>query len=195
MDGRWNKYEWTYDAFGAPRSTVFTTNHDAHKARRHAIAPLFSKAKIAARQQVLDRHVDKLCKRISGLTGTSFNLGAAISAFARNISNEFVTGKEYNDLDSEDFNVALSIASQGAGSFWRTTKVIRWFGPALRAMPVDWVAKMADDGTRSFLRYLQVSQAPLSLTLISIAIRERLTVAAMRARHARQPGRRDVSVS
>lgn len=94
---------------------------------------------------------------MTSLVGTSFNLGAAISAFTRDNINEYVIGKSYNEIDLEDFGVALSIASQGAGVFWRTTKHVRWFGPTMRAMPVDWAMKIADDGTKSFLRYIQVS--------------------------------------
>lgn len=158
LDGRWDKHAWTYDAFGAKTSTVFGSDHDAHKARRHAIAPFFSQAKVAARQHLIRRNVEKLAARISSLSGsgTTFNLGAAISAFTRDVANEFIIGKEYNELDLEDFGVGLSIASQGAGVFWRTTKFIRWFGPSIRAIPIDWAMKMADEGTKSFLRYLQV---------------------------------------
>jgi len=121
---------------------------------------MFSKAKIAARQDIIHKNVDKLCKRISALAGTTFNLGAATSAFARDIANEFILGKEYNELDTEDFNIGLSVSSAGAGTFWRTTKFIRWFGPALKAIPIDWVMKSADKNTKSFLRYLKVSCLP-----------------------------------
>ncbi|XXH01450.1 hypothetical protein Hte_007810 [Hypoxylon texense] len=158
MDGRWDKYAWTYDAFGAKNSTIFGSDHDAHKAHRRAIAPFFSKANVVARQDILRRNVDKLCGRLSKLGGTTFNLGAAISAFTRDSANEFIVGKAYNELDLEDFGIGLSIASQGAGVFWRTTKFIPWFGPALRAMPIDWAMKAADEGTKSFLRYLQQSE-------------------------------------
>ena len=132
-------------------------DHVAHKNRRHAIASFFSKRNVLARQEILNRNVNKLCGRISKLVGTSFNLGAAISAFTRDNANEFIVGKEYNELDSEDFGIGLSLASQGAGPFWRTTKHVRWFGPAIRAIPIDWVMKISDEGTKSFLRYLQVS--------------------------------------
>lgn len=106
-----------------------------------------------------------MCKRISKLSGTTFNLGAAISAFTRDTANEYIVGKEYNELDLEDFGIGLSIASQGAGVFWRTTKHVRWFGPAIRAMPIQWAMKMADEGTQSFLRYLQQSENDTKETL------------------------------
>ncbi|AEO69909.1 uncharacterized protein THITE_2057681 [Thermothielavioides terrestris NRRL 8126] len=155
MNGRWDKYAWTYDATGVPKSTVFTVDHDAHKARRAALAPLFSKAKIAARQDLIHKNVDRLCQRISDLGAKTFDLGAAISALARDTANEFVLGNEYGELNAEDFNVALSIAALGAGAIWRTTKFIRWFGPALRSIPPAWAMKRGDEGTRSFFRTRQ----------------------------------------
>ncbi|KAI1411477.1 cytochrome P450 [Hypoxylon sp. FL1857] len=167
MDGRWDKYAWATDAFGAKRSTIFGSDHDAHRARRRAIAPFFSKQNVVARQDLLRRNVDKLCRRISNFAGSTFNLGAAISAFARDNANEFILGKAYNELDLEDFGIGLSIASQGAGVFWRTTKHVRWFGPALKAMPIEWAMKGADEGTKSFLRYLQQSEKDAQDSLIA----------------------------
>ena len=131
-------------------------DHDAHKARRRAIAPYFSKSNVTARQELLRRNIKKLCQRLSSLAGTTCNVGAAISAFTRDTANEYIVGKTYNELNAEDFGIGLSVSSQGAGIFWRTTKHIRWFGPALRAIPIDWVKKVADEGTQSFLRQLQV---------------------------------------
>ncbi|EFR02013.1 trichodiene oxygenase [Nannizzia gypsea CBS 118893] len=154
-DGRWDKYSWTYDAFGAKTSTIFGADHYAHKARRRAIAPFFSKSNIVARHDLLHKNIKKLSQRIASLEGATFNLGAAISAFARDNANELIVGKYYNELDVEDFGIGLSLASQGAGVFWRTTKHIRWFGPSMRAMPIEWAKKMADKHTQSFLRYLQ----------------------------------------
>lgn len=151
-----------YDAFGAKTSTVFGADHDAHKARRHAIAPFFSRQKVAARQYIIHQNVDKLVERISRFSnlGITLNLGAAISAFTRDVVNEFVTGKTYGELELVDFGIGLSIASQGAGVFWRTTKFIRWFGPSIRSIPIDWALKLADDGTKSFLSFLQVCYPP-----------------------------------
>lgn len=80
-----------------------------------------------------------------------------MSAYTRDTANEFIVGKQYNELDEREFGVTLSHASQGGGIMWRTTKHIRWFGPTLRSIPIDWVMKSADDGTKAFLRYLQVS--------------------------------------
>ncbi|KAI1769820.1 hypothetical protein F4818DRAFT_456530 [Hypoxylon cercidicola] len=134
-------------------------DHDAHKTRRRAIAPFFSKANVTVRQDILRRNVDKLCRRISKLARITFNLGAAISAFTRDNAYEFIVGKAYNELDLEDFGIRSSTAFQGTGAFWREAKFIRWFGPALRAMPIDW--------TKAFLHYLQLSEQDTRDTLAS----------------------------
>ncbi|KAL2180582.1 cytochrome P450 [Thermothelomyces heterothallicus CBS 202.75] len=155
MDGRWDKYAWTYDAFGATFSTIFGSDHVKHRARRAAIAPLFSKARIAARQDVIRKNVVKFCGRIAGFAGTTFNLGAAVSAFTRDTANEFVVGKGYDELDMDDFNVGLSTPVLGAGTVWRTTKFIRWYGPLLKAIPSRWILKWTSEGTKSYIRYLK----------------------------------------
>ncbi|KAI0798292.1 trichodiene oxygenase [Xylaria sp. FL0064] len=165
MGGRWDKYAWTYDAFGARRSTVFGSDHYDHKIRRGAIASFFSKPRVAAQENILRRNVDKLCQRISELSGSTFNLGAAISAFTRDTASEFIVRRRYNELDLEDFGVGLSQASQGAGPFWRIKKHVRWFGPAMRALPVSWAIKIADEGTRAFLHFLQQSDKDTRETL------------------------------
>ncbi|KAI0199413.1 cytochrome P450 [Astrocystis sublimbata] len=158
-DGHWDMYSWAYDAFGAKGSTVFGSNHDAHRAHRRAIAPLFSKTAVVSRLDIVSRNVDKLSKRLSLIPrDTTLDLGAAISAFTRDIANEFIIGKAYNELDLEDFGVGLSIASSGAGPFWRITKHVRWFGPAMKALPVPWAMKVADEGMKSFFRYLQQTE-------------------------------------
>lgn len=59
---------------------------------------------------------------MSFLTGRNFNLGAAISAFTRDSANEFVLGRQYDELGDKKFGINLSVVSQGAGTFWRTTK-------------------------------------------------------------------------
>jgi hypothetical protein len=137
--------------------------------------------------------MDKLSRRVSGLTGSTFNLGAAISAFTRDSANEFITGKRYNELDLEDFGIGLSIASQGAGPFWRTTKHVRWFGPSVRAVPVDWVMKVADDNTKAFLGSLKVTK--LLSPKLAIWTCALTTRTAIRTRHARHSDRRGVFLS
>ncbi|KUI67744.1 Trichodiene oxygenase [Cytospora mali] len=45
QEGRWDRYPWAWDAWGAEGPTIHTTDHDRHEACRQPLAPFFSKAK------------------------------------------------------------------------------------------------------------------------------------------------------
>ncbi|KAK4213379.1 cytochrome P450 [Rhypophila decipiens] len=158
MEGRWDKYSWSYDAAGAKTSTLFCSDHDYHKAHRQPMAPYFAKAKIYARESIIHDNLVKLVQRISQLQGKTFNLGAAMSAFTRDVVSTFVIGKTNNQLDAEDFGVEISILGQGAGQFWRITKHIRWFGPTLRSIPPSLMMLVGNDSIRSFLGFLKQTE-------------------------------------
>lgn len=156
--------------------------------RRQAIAAFFSKAKVAARQDLIQQNVDKLCRRIADFPdGAGFNLGAAISAYTRDTAHEFITGKQYNELDEEEFGIELSYASQGGGIMWRTTKHIRWFGPTIKGLPISLVMKSGDEGIKAFIRYLQVRMFSHVVPCDFIA-NLNSTMAATRTRHQRNLG-------
>ena len=158
-DGRWDKYAWTYDAFSAKGATICSADHNVHKARRLSLSPFFSKSKVASGQNLIRRNVDTLCDRISRFVDlkTTINLGTALSAYTRDVSTEFIIGKTYNSLDQEDFDVGMTNVFQNSGHIWRITKHVRWFGPTLKSIPLDWVMKTADEGTKAFFRYLKAS--------------------------------------
>ena len=79
----------TMDAFDAKGASIYSTDHDVHKACRLPLSPLFSKAKVASRQDLIRRNVDKLCERVSQTSEVIIvNLGAATSAFARDVATD-----------------------------------------------------------------------------------------------------------
>ena len=106
---------------------------------------------------MIQRHLDHLCVQVSkfGSGMPVMNLGAAIHAFTRDVANEFILDKDYNSLD-QDFDAATPHPIQEMGRIWRITKHVRWFGPALKAIPPNWVMKVADEGTKSFFGHLLV---------------------------------------
>jgi hypothetical protein len=159
QEGRWNKYAWSLDAFSAKGATICTTDHDIHKARRQPLNSFLSKAKVATQQTLIRKNLEKLCDRIAAFidSGNMINLGAATSAFARDVATEYVIGRNYNSLDLADFNAGMTVVFQGSGRIWRITKHITWFSPTMKSIPVDWVMKVADAGTKAFFAYLKVS--------------------------------------
>ncbi|KAI1394475.1 trichodiene oxygenase [Hypoxylon trugodes] len=170
QEGRWHKYDWAVDAFAAEGGTLFTADHDLHKARRQPLNPLFSKAKVASQQELIQRHLNKLSSRLSNFasSGAMFNLGAAITVIARDVANDYILGKSYNSLGREDFDVAMLTASQGSGQIWRLSKHIRWVAPTLMAIPVDWILKTAGNDMKIFFLHIQETEKDTK-TLISSA--------------------------
>ncbi|RYP32942.1 hypothetical protein DL767_004958 [Monosporascus sp. MG133] len=157
-DGRWDKYAWAYDAFPAKGAIICTVDHYVHKARRAPLNPLFSKAKVAGRQDLIRRHVETFCDKISefAASGKSMNLGTATTAFTKNVATEFILDKSFNNLD-QDFTATFKPPGKGSGYIWRVTKHIRWFEPTMRKLPTNWVIKNADAGASDHFKYLKQS--------------------------------------
>lgn len=161
-EGRWHKYDWAVNAWAAKYATIFTADHELHKARRQPLNPFFSKSKVAGRQSLIWKHIQKLSYRLSGFatSGKVINLGAATTALTRDVANDFVLNKSYNSLDREDFDIAQLIASHGAGSMWRLSKHLRWVAPTMRSVPVDWMIRFGDQGMKAFFSQLKARITP-----------------------------------
>jgi hypothetical protein len=135
-------------------AVLCTPDHDLHKARRLPLNPFFSKAKVVGKQDLIRHNISKLCSRIS--KATTIDLGAATSAFTRDVSTQFILGKNYHNLDSEDFNVGMTNSGRAGGAVWQITKHVRWFGPTMKSIPLDLMIKVVDEDTKSFFRYMKV---------------------------------------
>lgn len=143
QDGRWDKYDWSYDAFGAPFTAVSTPRHDIHKQRRTPLNSFFSKPNVTRKQEVLKRNLHRLIGRLDGFvtSGKRLNLSDALSAFARDVSTEFMLGRCYGNLDHDDFNTRMTQATLSLTQLWMITKHLRWVGGTLMSLPIP-VAKM-----------------------------------------------------
>lgn len=167
QDERWNKYDWAYDAFGAPVSTICSIDHDVHRRRRVPLNPFFSKANVASRQQLILDAASRLCERLTDLTGTTVNISTAISAYTRDVATQFVLDKNYHALDNENFGADMTNVLQSSGAIWRTTKHVRFLGPLLKSMPMEWIEKSGDPGTKAFIGFLRVSKRCVDLVYCS----------------------------
>ncbi|KAF4462954.1 cytochrome P450 [Fusarium albosuccineum] len=155
--GRWDKYGWATDAMGVRGSALHESDHFIHKARRQALNPFFSKARVTAHLDKMRYQVDKLCIELVELvkTGETFNLGAAVHAVAHDIATDFTIGKTYNRLDRKAFDSHNVSAVESIGARWRLSKFVRWVNPLLMALPIDWVMKIADNDLKAFLRHVK----------------------------------------
>jgi cytochrome P450 len=159
-DAHYDKYAWTMDAFDAKGATLFTVAHGRHKARRSPLNPFWSKAKVASRRAMIHGYMEKFCERISQYADdkTTFDLGAATTALARDVANDYVLSKSYNSLEREDFDVAMLAASAGGGQIWRLGKHVRWVAPILKMIPIPWLVKHAGKDMKIFFKHLLETQ-------------------------------------
>ncbi|KAI8631574.1 cytochrome P450 [Xylariaceae sp. FL1651] len=160
QDGKWDKYAWAVDAFVCKGGTLFTSDHALHKARRQPLNPFFSKAKIAGRQDLLQKHLRKLLGQISSFAEQqkAVDLGAAMHAYTRDVANELILEKDCNSLCKPNFDFDATIAP---GPIWRVTKHMPWYNRILRSFPIGLVTKIAGEGVKSF--YLHLGETVLAL--------------------------------
>ncbi|KAK7753186.1 hypothetical protein SLS62_004919 [Diatrype stigma] len=159
QEGVWHKYDWSVDAFATKGATIWTADHTLHKSRRLPLSPFFSKVKVSNQQDMIMRHVQALFDRLSGFAASrkTVDLGAAFTAFVRDVTNEYIFGKHYNDLGKDDFDAGMVVAAQAGGLLWRTTKFIRFFGPLMRSIPPQWIMAVSDPVMKQFFRFMIIS--------------------------------------
>ena len=160
--GRWDKYDWNYVAHGRGLDVAISApDHYLHKTLRQPLSPFFSKANVGRKMDIVYKHLDKLEAIMTRKAAAkeTFDLGAAISAWARDVSNEFIMGKSYDNLDKDDFDKDFTTMVTDEGRMWRCIKHI----PVLRlaySLPWDfmlWVAKTTGDkGMKNVFTHLKV---------------------------------------
>lgn len=89
------------------------------------------------------------------LTKETFDLGAAISAWARDVSNEFIMGKSYDNLDKEDFDRDFTTMVTDSGRLWRANKHLPFLRVAF-SLPWDFMIMVGDKGVRNVFSHLKV---------------------------------------
>ncbi|RYO79307.1 hypothetical protein DL763_009327 [Monosporascus cannonballus] len=104
-------------------------------------------------------NADKLCDHIgkSVDSESGMNIGTAISAFTRDVATQFILGKDYRNLDTENFNAGMTAALQSSGAIWRVTKHVPWLGPTMKSLPPSFMERIADDATKTFLSFLKAT--------------------------------------
>ncbi|KAI0475699.1 cytochrome P450 [Xylariaceae sp. FL0804] len=159
QEGIWHKYDWSVDAFATKGAIIWTADHTLHKNRRLPLSPFFSKAKVSNQQDMIMRHVQRLSDRLSGFAASqkTVDVGAAFTAFVRDVVNEYIFGKHYDDLGKEDFDPGMVVAAQAGGLMWRVTKFVRFFGPLMRSIPPRWIMAVSDPAMKCWFRFTMAS--------------------------------------
>ncbi|RYP68390.1 hypothetical protein DL769_005518 [Monosporascus sp. CRB-8-3] len=100
---------------------------------------------------------DKLCSRIDLFAGSksTVNIGTAISAFTRDVATQFILGKDYRNIDTEDFNAGMIAVLQRFGAIWRDCE------QTARAAIAAYAARDCEDkGSRTIMDDILKSSLP-----------------------------------
>lgn len=130
-------------AFGMPDVTFCTTSHFHHRLRRSAIAPFFSKQRVLGLQNLVRRHVSKLCTRIEEFRVTCRPLPVleAFSCLTADVIIEYCMGMQQGCLDEADFAPLYTQAVKKSAMLGMYAKHVPWLFPLLNALPQRWIAR------------------------------------------------------
>ncbi|KAK3403125.1 cytochrome P450 [Sordaria brevicollis] len=158
-DGRWDKWDWAYVAHGRGLDTAISApDHYLHKTIRQPLSPFFSKANVGRKLDLVRKHLDKLENIMSrkAAANQEFDLGAAISAWARDVSNEFIMGKCYDNLDKDDFDKDFTTLVTDNGRLWRANKHLPFLRLAF-SLPWDFMIMVGDKGVKNVFSNLKTT--------------------------------------
>lgn len=131
QEGRWDKYAFPIVAFGSLDTVHSTLKHDAHRRRRAALNPFFSKQKVATLEPLVGEKIDQLSRRLQEFVSSAsvLSLGTAYSALTMDIVTAYTMIKGQDNLEAKDFNQGIVEAVKGAIEMWQWGKhipVIIW---------------------------------------------------------------------
>ncbi len=157
QDGRWEKYQWTYEPLGNAASMHGTVDHDIHRMRRAALNPFFSKQRISTATSSIQTQIEKLLSRLDGFvdSGKVANIGAAYSALTMDIVTDYILEKSYGNLECEDFNFDFVTTINNQGGVWRVGKHLRWFSRLFFKAPL-WAIRIMSPSLITYKVFLEV---------------------------------------
>ncbi|MCJ1464854.1 hypothetical protein MMC07_003469 [Pseudocyphellaria aurata] len=126
QEGRWDKYAFPMVAFGSMDTTFMTLKHDAHRRRRAALNPFFSKQKVATLEPLVEEKIGQLSRRLQDFASSArvLSLSTAYSALTSDIVTAYTMIKGQDNLEAEDFNQSMVEAARGNVQMWHWGKYI-----------------------------------------------------------------------
>ena len=159
--GVWDKYAWHVQAHGKhPQSALFTAEHHLHRQRRAPLNSFFSKTRVAKHLDTNRRHIARLTAILDEFAAADreIDVGAAVSAWQRDISTEFLLNDQPDNLGEEDLGKGITTFIEAAGLIWRRTKHFRWYAPLMMSIPRDFMKKYSGDaGLVAWVKQNEVS--------------------------------------
>ncbi|KAF2995527.1 hypothetical protein E8E13_002120 [Curvularia kusanoi] len=142
-----DKHAYMTRAFGNDDVTFCTTGHALHRVRRAAVAPFFSKQRVAGLQTLIWTHIEKLCARLDEYKreGRPVPVRDMFGCLTADIIIEYAMGVKQNALDERDFAPYFARAIREFGQYAVVLKHAPWMHKVLRAVPPAWMASVSPE--------------------------------------------------
>jgi cytochrome P450 len=117
VGSKYSKSPNFYNAMCAPHSSFGTLNNEAHRIKRGAMNPMFSRQKVLDLESIVQAKVDKVIRRVQeGLEAdTPVDLHHAFRAVSVDVASEFSFGECYDFLDKDDTGAYFFEMARGIG--------------------------------------------------------------------------------
>jgi len=160
VGSKYSKSPNFYNALCVPHSSFGTLSNEAHRIKRAALNPMFSKQKVLDLESIVQEKVEKVCQRMqAGLdNGTQVDLYHCFRAVSVDVISEFAFDDCYNLLDKEDIGATFFEMARGIGpALWvfqqlptmqrLALKIPPWLAPKL-STPLGYVTRLQGECVR-----------------------------------------------
>lgn len=153
VGSKYSKSADFYRAFGSNSAAFTTPSNEAHRVRRAALNPLFSRKMVLELEDVVQAKAQKLYSRLTDAlsAGTALDLHHGFRAVSVDVITDYAFDNCYNLLDLADFGVDFFAMVRGLGPAfwffqqWPFTQTIAYKIPL-------WLAKILSKPLGSFLQ-------------------------------------------
>lgn len=160
VGSKYSKSPNFYNALCVPHSSFGTLSNEAHRIKRAALNPMFSKQKVLDLESIVQEKVEKVCQRMqAGLdNGTQVDLYHCFRAVSVDVISEFAFDDCYDLLDKEDIGATFFEMARGIGpALWvfqqlptmqrLALKIPPWLAPKL-STPLGYVTRLQGECVR-----------------------------------------------
>ncbi|TIC93610.1 Trichodiene oxygenase [Colletotrichum higginsianum] len=140
---RRNKWRWASGAFGVDLSTFGSELHEAHRMRRSAIAPFFSKARVRRLEPMVRERADAVVGRLRGFaaTGDVMRLDHALTAYATDIITNYAFGLCHDRVNAPDFDAGFHSACLSGCQQVFLSRQFPFLMDIVKMIPGSWILK------------------------------------------------------
>lgn len=141
-----DKHAYMTQAFGLNEAAFATNDHMHHRIRRAAIAPFFSQQRVLGLQNLIRRHVAKLCTRFEEykVSGRPLPTLEAFSCLTADIIIEYSMGVQQKSLDDPDFAPLYTQSVKKSAMLGVYAKHLPWLYPLANALQ-GWIIKASPE--------------------------------------------------